>query len=83
MNLTAAVMATAGILLLIWTVRKINPGNILLSAALGLAALFVADLIAGFTQFNLPVNWATVICAVAGGAPGVILLLTLNAMLLN
>ncbi len=81
MNMTAAVMVSAGILLTIWAVKKINPGTIFLSAFLGLGAMFAADLILRFTHLNFPVNWATALCAITGGIPGVILIVILSAML--
>ena len=81
MNLTAAVMLSAGVLLLVWAIKKINPGAILLSAFTGLAALFAADLVLGFSHLNLPINAATVLSAVLGGVPGVILITFLNALL--
>ena len=81
MNLTAAILAAAGILLLIWTVRKISAGTFFLSSLLGIGALFAADLIMGFTHLNLPINYVSLGCAALGGIPGVILLLMLNAML--
>lgn len=81
MNMTAAIMIAAGALLTIWAVKNINPGTFLLSALLGLGAMFAADLILGFTYLNLPVNWATLLCAITGGIPGVILIVILNAML--
>ena len=81
MNLTVLILAAAGLALLIYAVKMIRPGAILLSAAAGLAALFGADIVLGFTQVNLPVNVFTALCAAIGGIPGVILLLVLNAFL--
>ncbi len=81
MNVTATVLAAAGMIMLIWMLRRVNPGAILLSAATGLAALFAADLVLGFTKLNLPVNVTTVCCAAAGGVPGVILITLLLSML--
>lgn len=81
MNLTVLILAVAGLALLVYAVKKIHPGTILLSAAAGLAALFGADIVLGFTQADLPVNAFTALCAAVGGIPGVILLLMLNAFL--
>ena len=74
-------MATTAAILLLWAIRIINPGSLLLSVVLGVSALFAADLILGFTHSNLPVNSFTVLCAVLGGVPGVVLILLLNALL--
>lgn len=81
MNLTVLILAAAGLTLLVYAIKKIRPGAFLLSAAAGLAALFGADIVLGFTQMNLPVNVFTALCAAIGGIPGVILLLVLNTFL--
>ncbi|MBQ6066993.1 MAG: pro-sigmaK processing inhibitor BofA family protein [Clostridia bacterium] len=81
MNLTVFILAAAGLATLVIAVKRIRPGAILLSAAAGLAALFGADIVLGFTHLNLPINVFTALCAAAGGIPGVILLLVLNAFL--
>ena len=81
MNVTATILITAGLALLVFAVKKINPGAVLLSAALGLSALFAADIVLGFMQLNLPVNACTLLCAAVGGVPGAILVTLLNAFL--
>ena len=80
MNLTMTVFLAAGAALLLFAVKKTNPGAVFLAAATGVAALFAADLALGFTHLNMPVNGFTVLCAALGGVPGVILLTLLQAM---
>ena len=81
MNLTAVIMLSAGVFPLLYALRRTRPAAMLLSAVSGLASLFAADVILGFTGLDLPVNGFTLSCAAAGGIPGVILLLLLNALL--
>ena len=80
MNLTAAILLAAGAALLLWSVKRINPGALALSAVTGLASLFAADLLMGFTRGNLPINGFTVSCAALGGVPGVALLILLKTL---
>ena len=47
MNLTMTVFLAAGAALLLFAVKKTNPGAVFLSAATGVAALFAADLALG------------------------------------
>ena len=82
MNLTAAILLTAGLILLVWTVRKCNPGTVFLSMLIGVAGLFAAELILRFTSIRLPVNITTLACAALGGVPGVILLCVMNLLLM-
>ena len=81
MNLIVVTMVTAGLLITIWAVRKINMGTIFLSALLGLSSLFAVDLLTGYMRFNLPINCTTLLCSVLGGIPGVILILMMNVIL--
>ena len=81
MNLTAVIMLTAGIFPLLYALRKTRLSAVLLSALSGLASLFAADVMLGFTGLDLPVNGFSLSCAGAGGIPGVILLLLLNTLL--
>ena len=81
MNLTAAIMITAGLFPLLYALRKARPGTVFLSAFSGLASLFAADIILSCTGADLPVNAFTAACAAVGGMPGVILVLVLNAVM--
>ena len=80
MNVTAAIMLITGFTLLVWMIKRINAGSILLSAVLGMAALFAVDLVSNFTHLRFPVNGTTLLCAAIGGVPGVILMTVLTAM---
>ena len=81
MNLTAAVFAATGLCIGAYTVKRVRLRTFLFSALTGIAALFAADAILGFTQLSLPVNAFTVTCAAAGGLPGAILITLMNALL--
>ena len=81
MNLTAVIMLFAGVFPLVYALRKTRPAAMLLSSLSGLASLFAADVILGFTGMDLPINGFTLSCAAAGGIPGVILLLLFNVLL--
>ena len=81
MNSTAALFILSGILILFFTCRKIRLKYYLLSALTGLSALFAVDVILGFAKMNMPFNYLSVLCAVIGGLPGVIVVTLLNGLM--
>lgn len=56
--------------------------RVLGSAVCGVAALGAVDLLANYTGVSVALNYATSFVAVVLGAPGVVLLLLLRALLL-
>ena len=66
--------AVTGCILLLFMLKKCKLRFGLLSACTGIAALFAADLICGFFNFNLPMNAFSLCVSAIGGIPGVILL---------
>ena len=71
-------LAVCGLIIFIYVLKKCKIKYFLLSAFSGLAALFAADLIGRFFEFNLPLNAFTVTLGALGGLPGVILVNLLN-----
>lgn len=82
MNITCVIMISAGAVTLLYALRKLTIRTIILSACAGVASLFAADVLLGFTHMNLPINCFSVLCAAVGGLPGTILLLLLNVVLM-
>lgn len=82
MNILFILLISSGIFLIIFMLRKLSLGKILLSVFSGLAALFCCDLIMSFTGTNgMPVNPYTLTISALGGIPGVILLVLLKMLL--
>lgn len=81
MNLTTAICCILGAVPVVYALKRVRFRDFLLSACLGLGALFAADLLLNLSGRNLPIDLFTVISAAAGGVPGVILIVLLQAML--
>ena len=81
MNSMAVLFISAGICILFYTFKKIRLRYFILSALSGLSALFAVDLILGLAGLNMPYNTLTLLCAAAGGLPGVIVITLLNGMM--
>ncbi|MBQ7637572.1 MAG: pro-sigmaK processing inhibitor BofA family protein [Clostridia bacterium] len=71
-----------GAIILIYALKRIKVGYLILSALSGFSALFAADIVCSFFDLNLPVNFFSAAISAVGGIPGVILLNVLNAALL-
>ena len=74
--------AVTGGILLLYMLKKCKLRFGILSACTGIAALFAADLICGFFDFNLPINAFSLCISAIGGIPGVILLNILTVLFL-
>ena len=82
MNLLFILLIASGILIIIFMLRKLSLGKILLSVLSGLAALFCCDLIMSFSgTTGMPLNIYTITISGLGGIPGVILLVLLRMLL--
>ena len=70
----------------IWLIIKIFAVPIkgilkfVLHAAVGFLILLVVNIIGGFFDFYIPLNWISVILAGIGGIPGVILLILIHLL---
>ena len=70
----------------IWLIIKIFAAPIkgilkfVLHAAVGFLILLVVNIIGGFFDFYIPLNWISVILAGIGGIPGVILLILIRLL---
>ena len=81
MNVTTAIFCAIGAVPAVYALKRVRVRDLLLSACLGLGALFAADLLLGFAGRNMPINLFSLLSAAVGGVPGVILITPLQAML--
>ena len=87
MDPVVAIVAFAAGILILWLVCRLLSfplkvvWKLLLNAVLGAVALFLFDLIGGFFDVSLPINWLNALVAGVFGVPGVILLLILQYIL--
>ena len=82
MNLLFILLIFSGIFLVIFMLRRLSLGKIILSVISGLSALFCCDLIMSlFSPFGMPINPYTLTISALGGIPGVILLVLLKMLL--
>ena len=70
----------SGIVILIFSIKKLTLFKLLLSVLSGSAALISCDLLFSLFGQNMPVNVYTILISAAGGIPGVILLTLLKLL---
>ena len=81
MNILFTLLIAAGIVLIIFMIRKLRFTQILLSMCSGIAALFCCDFLTSMTGLiSMPVNAYTLGISAIGGIPGVILLVLLDIL---
>ena len=80
MNKTLMIFIFAGAALLLFSVRRIRPTNLMISALCGIAALLGASTVGHLWGLCLPVNAFTALTGALGGIPGVILLVALKTV---
>ena len=78
--LLTTMLAVTGGVIIIFSLKKCKIRYIILSALTGIAALFAADVISGFFDFNIQINALTLCASAVGGIPGVILLNILSIL---
>ena len=80
--LLTTMLAVTGGVILIYSLKKCKIRYSILSVLTGIAALFAADVISGFFDFNIPINAFTLGVSAVGGIPGVILLNIMSILFL-
>lgn len=81
--LTSGIIVVAAVLLIILLIKIIRLPlrlvfKLLINAAVGFVGLFVFNLLGGFFNISLSINWLTAIVTGVLGIPGVILLLLIK-----
>ncbi|MBR2410933.1 MAG: pro-sigmaK processing inhibitor BofA family protein [Clostridia bacterium] len=80
MGFLFVLLILSGMVLLIFSIKKLTFLKLMLSVFSGLAALFSCDLLFSLFGQNMPLNIYTAVISAAGGIPGVILLTLLKLL---
>ena len=81
--LVDAGMILAGALLVYVLIKLLSApikwvSKLLINALLGLALLFAVNLVSGFYNVYIPINWVSILVAALTGIPGTVLLILIH-----
>lgn len=82
MTLLFSILIISGIIIGIFSLRKLKLTQIILVIASGFSALFACDFLFSLFGQNMPLNIYTLLISAVGGIPGVILLIVLRTLII-